>query len=455
MFIKSIFFYIFYSVAFFFIFLDWLPQHREAINLSEILKRKEEITKSTVLFHNSREKVISADVTSISKQSQIIMINFLQKLSPYYVEWLIPYKYISKYSKNDWNDIQSKYAIKINAKWKEMPQREDLEWSAHQNLKKCLKIWGFEPYVSKALIFVLTQNSDGSNSKIDKYININNINSKVDNDSDHIDNNSNSTSVLTDELISYIRTQCGTIVMPKELRRDKDKKDYKKERDIVPLPSTPLRDQKNDIDNINNINDMNNINNRNGDMHSSKNVSCSFPLPSSFSSSSTPSSSSSCSSSFASSPSCSLPSSFSTPNMYLSSSLAAAAYDDNNINGDDDDNDNDGFDYDDMKNQTKDNGKNNHIHNENENVKMKEKGKERKLGENVDYSSSSSVQSSNSKDQKTFRGQFAFQDRESGMFFQIFESEFRSYLSQTFGVKVTIPEAPVSRPAKTGTYVST
>lgn len=41
------------------------------------------------------------------------------------------------------------------------------------------------------------------------------------------------------------------------------------------------------------------------------------------------------------------------------------------------------------------------------------------------------------RDRVPFRGQFAFQDRESGVFYQAFEQEFQAYLWQTYRAKVT------------------
>ena len=52
--------------------------------------------------------------------------------------------------------------------------------------------------------------------------------------------------------------------------------------------------------------------------------------------------------------------------------------------------------------------------------------------------------------QRTFRGQFAFQDRESGMFFQAFESGFKTYLWQTYEARIALAEAPSGRMSKTG-----
>lgn len=49
------------------------------------------------------------------------------------------------------------------------------------------------------------------------------------------------------------------------------------------------------------------------------------------------------------------------------------------------------------------------------------------------------------RDRKVHRGQFAFQDRESGMFFQAFEPDFKAFLWQNFGARIAQVEASNSR----------
>ena len=46
----------------------------------------------------------------------------------------------------------------------------------------------------------------------------------------------------------------------------------------------------------------------------------------------------------------------------------------------------------------------------------------------------------NNSSRKKFRCQFAFHDRESGMFYTAFESEFQAYLWQTYGARISVME---------------
>lgn len=41
------------------------------------------------------------------------------------------------------------------------------------------------------------------------------------------------------------------------------------------------------------------------------------------------------------------------------------------------------------------------------------------------------------RDRQPYKGQFAFQDRESGVFYQAFEQDFQAYLWQTYRARVT------------------
>ena len=354
--------------------LAWLPQHREAINQSEILTYVEKLTESTVLFHNSREKIISADIISISTELRAKMMSFLDNLQPCHMEWMIPYQYISNNLVTDWNDIQCKYAIKINAKWKEMPQKNDNDWTAHQNVKKCLKIWGFEPYISKALLHILTKKRDLST--IDE--------------SHMIMNNENMPNVLTKEILSYLRMQYGTTVIQKELRRESIGK-----REV--FPSTPP---------------FHGEYNENKDNHNDNQVLFTTTLHSNF---------------------------------FATQSPAAAAYDNNNDNNYYKNNYNNNIDSsnDDDDDKYDENSKFRYITPYKREDRNREREKELRSDTGVEppspsASSASSASSHSSGGWRTFRKQFAFQDRESGLFFQAFESEFRKYISEMYSVEAFI-----------------
>ena len=92
----------------------WLPQHREAINQSDELRGVEDLTRSTVLYHNNKEKVISADVLSVNTTQQAEMMTYLSSLKPTQVDWTVPYQYISEYDIQRWNEIQKRFAIRVN-----------------------------------------------------------------------------------------------------------------------------------------------------------------------------------------------------------------------------------------------------------------------------------------------------------------------------------------------------
>lgn len=132
-----------------------MPQHREAINQSDELRGREDRTRSTVLFHNSKEKVISADVLSVSAHQQDAIMQFLSDLVPAQADWLVSFQYIADYTIAKWTDIQTKFTIKVNAKWKEMPQRGDPDWNAQLHSKRILRVWGFDSYIDKALTHIL------------------------------------------------------------------------------------------------------------------------------------------------------------------------------------------------------------------------------------------------------------------------------------------------------------
>jgi hypothetical protein len=89
------------------------------------------------------------------------MVTYLSGLKPTQVDWSIPYQYISEYNIQKWSEIQSKFAIKVNAKWKEMPQRGDVDWLFQQSSKKVLRVWGFNSHIESALNQILASRSHG------------------------------------------------------------------------------------------------------------------------------------------------------------------------------------------------------------------------------------------------------------------------------------------------------
>ena len=89
------------------------------------------------------------------------MMTYLSGLRPTQADWSIPYQYISEYNIQKWSEIQSKFAIKVNAKWKEMPQRGDVDWLFQQSSKKALRVWGFNLYIELALNQILAYRSHG------------------------------------------------------------------------------------------------------------------------------------------------------------------------------------------------------------------------------------------------------------------------------------------------------
>ena len=89
------------------------------------------------------------------------MVTYLSGLKPTQVDWSIPYQYISEYNIQKWSEIQSKFAIKVNAKWKEMPQRGDADWLFQQSSKKVLRVWGFNSHIESALNQILATTSHG------------------------------------------------------------------------------------------------------------------------------------------------------------------------------------------------------------------------------------------------------------------------------------------------------
>ena len=133
---------------------DWCPQHREAINESDALRDILKKTKSAVLFHESKDKVISADVVGLTQEDQITVRLFLEALIPRQAEWNVPQDSISDFTASSWTDVRRIFAIKLDVKGGD--KRAIRGISGGPKNSKSLKVWGFEPAMEKALKFILT-----------------------------------------------------------------------------------------------------------------------------------------------------------------------------------------------------------------------------------------------------------------------------------------------------------
>lgn len=78
------------------------------------------------------------------------MMAYLQGLQPTQVDWSIPYQYISEYNTKKWAEIKVMFALKFNAKWKEMPQKGDVDWLYQLSSKIMLRVWGFDTHIERA-----------------------------------------------------------------------------------------------------------------------------------------------------------------------------------------------------------------------------------------------------------------------------------------------------------------
>jgi hypothetical protein len=123
---------------------DWLPHHREAIHESNILEEASHQSKTTVLFHNSKDRVVSADICSLTGTGQKAMLKFLEHLTPRQAEWLVPNECISEYTTKEWAHLRWKYAIRIDNKGGDTTYKDAIF------SKRNLKVWGFELYMEKA-----------------------------------------------------------------------------------------------------------------------------------------------------------------------------------------------------------------------------------------------------------------------------------------------------------------
>ena len=134
---------------------DWCPQHREAINESDALSTVLNTTKSAVLFHESKDRIISADVVGLTEPHQRTVRLFLEALIPRHAEWVVPHDCVSEYTSGNWIDLRRKFAIKLDVKGGEKKSLRGT--SSNSKGTKSLKVWGFEPSMDMALRCILGQ----------------------------------------------------------------------------------------------------------------------------------------------------------------------------------------------------------------------------------------------------------------------------------------------------------
>lgn len=136
----------------------WCPQHREAINESEALRDLLVKTRSAVLFHESKDRVISADVVGLTEHDQKVVRIFLEALIPRQGEWIVPQDCVVEYTAANWVDVRRKFAIKLDVKGGD--KRSGRGSSGSQKGTKSLKVWGFEPSMEKALKHILASSTN-------------------------------------------------------------------------------------------------------------------------------------------------------------------------------------------------------------------------------------------------------------------------------------------------------
>ena len=134
--------------------INWCPQHREALNESNLLKELLSKTKAAVLFHESEDRVISADVVALTKDHLKTVFLFLAALIPRQAVWSVPQSCIAAYTAPDWVELRRNYAVKLDLKGAD--KRIVKGASNSQKGIKFLKVWGFEPSMDKALKFIMT-----------------------------------------------------------------------------------------------------------------------------------------------------------------------------------------------------------------------------------------------------------------------------------------------------------
>jgi hypothetical protein len=134
---------------------DWCFHHREAISESDALLSMQKETKSSVLFHNSKERVVYADVVALTGQQQQSMVKYLEKQIPRQGEWSVLYDRISAYDDSDWAAIKHKFAVKLDMR--------AVGGSPRGKNANSLKAWGFSD-LDKAVENIFSSNAIMSGS---------------------------------------------------------------------------------------------------------------------------------------------------------------------------------------------------------------------------------------------------------------------------------------------------
>ena len=133
--------------------INWCPQHREALNESNMLREVLNRTKSAVLFHESEDRIISADVVALTVEDRKVVFIFLAALNPQQTIWSVPQLCVSDYTIADWGELRRTFAVKLDVKGSEKRTMKGLP--NNQKSTKSLKVWGFEPTMNEALKFIL------------------------------------------------------------------------------------------------------------------------------------------------------------------------------------------------------------------------------------------------------------------------------------------------------------
>ena len=133
--------------------INWCPQHREALNESNMLREVLNKTKAAVLFHESADRIISADVVALTVEDRKVVFVFLAALVPQQTIWSVPQNCVSDYTIAEWGELRKTFAVKLDVKGSEKRSLKGL--SNSQKSTKSLKVWGFEPAMNEALKFIL------------------------------------------------------------------------------------------------------------------------------------------------------------------------------------------------------------------------------------------------------------------------------------------------------------
>jgi hypothetical protein len=92
----------------------WTAQHKRALLSSEILKQQQELTKVSVTW-SATDDGISVELTSLSKSNIVRMSTFLTHLQPVTSLWRIPKQKMMMLDQSDFDGLQSRYALKLDA----------------------------------------------------------------------------------------------------------------------------------------------------------------------------------------------------------------------------------------------------------------------------------------------------------------------------------------------------